>query len=289
MKKYTSLGELLLDYRKQNNLSQSDLAIQLDVDVRTVLRWEKNETLLKSDKEEELVDITFIPYQVIRNLNAPVSIPTYYDLDLRRYSLSLISNDLPEADWVKDKRTIKSDRLRTIKYDADIDSIIRCSLFQKEIFKPIQKDIIKKAVQLLPELNIVIYDSSGYYSGHSIFLPITFDLYQKIRNRTMKEEDITINDLIDYKNVENPVFYAYDIQTDCNENLFYIGGEILSFFETLDFQYTYASYTSRNDTYRINEQIGASIVWEDKALQHIINSSAPPRLYEGSFKRFFEK
>ncbi len=289
MKKYTSLGELLLDYRKQNNLSQSDFAIQLDVDVRTVLRWEKNETLLKSDKEEELVDITFIPYQVIRNLNAPVSIPTYYDLDLRRYSLSLISNELPEADWVKDKRNIKSDRLRTIKFDSDIESIIRCSLFQKEIFKPINKDIIKRALQLLPELNIVIYDSSGYYSGHSIFFPLTLDTYKKIKNRTMKEGEITINDLIDYKKVENPVFYAYDIQTDCNENLFYIGGEILNFFEKLDIPYTYASYTSRSDTYRINEQIGVSIVWEDKELQQVIKSAAPPRLYEGSFKRYFEK
>ena len=289
MKKYTSLGELLLDYRKLNHISQADFAQQLDVDVRTVLRWEKNETLLKSDKEEELVDITFIPYQVIRNLNAPVSIPTYYDLELRRYSLSLISNDLPEADWVKDKRTIKSDRLHTIEYDSDIDNIIRCSLFQKEIFKPIHKDIIKRAIQLLPDINLVIHDSSGYYSGHSIFFPLTMNLYQKIRNRTLKEEDITVNDLVDYKNVENPVFYAYDIQTDCNENLFFIGGKIMSFFEKLDFPYTYASYTSRKDTYRINEQIGVNIVWEDKDLQQVINSSAPPRLYEGSFKRFFEK
>ncbi len=289
MKKYTSLGELLLDYRKQNNLSQSDLAIQFDVDVRTIIRWEKNETLLKPDKEEEMVDITFIPYQVIRNLNAPVSIPTYYDLNLRRYSLSSISNDLPEADWLSDKRNFKSDRLRTIKFDSDIESIIRCSLYQKEIFKPVKKEIIKKAIQLLPEINVIIYDTSGYYSGHSIFFPLTIDLYKKIRNRTMKEADITINDLVDYKKVENPVFYAYDIQADCNENFYYIGGEIISFFEKFDAPYTYASYTSRNDTYRINEQIGLSIIWEDKELQQVINSSAPPRLYEGSFLRYFEK
>jgi len=289
MKKYSSLGDLLLDYRKHNNISQQDFAIQFDVDVRTIIRWEKNETLLKSDKEEEMVDVTFIPYQVIRNLNAPVSIPTYYDLDLRRYSLSLISNDLPEADWIKDKRNIKSDRLRTIKFDSDIESIIRCSLYQKQIFKPINKDIIKKAIQLLPEINVIIYDTSGYYSGHCVFFPLSMELYKKIRNRTMKEADITINDLIDYKKVENPVFYAYDMTADCNENLHYIGGGMMNFFKKLDFPYTYASYTSRNDTYRINQQLGVSIVWEDKELQQVINSSAPPRLYEGNFKRYFEK
>ena len=289
MKKYTTLGALLIDYRRHNNISQSDFAIQFDLDVRTILRWEKNETLLKSDKEEVMVDITFIPYQVIRNLNAPVSIPTYYDLDLRRYALSLISNDLPEADWLKDKRNFKSERLRTIKFDSDIESIIRCSLYQKQIIKPINKDIIKKATQLLPEINVIIYDTSGYYSGHSVFFPLTMNTYEKIRNRTMKEADITIHDLIDYKKVERPIFYAYDIQADCNENLFYIGGKIMSFFEKFDAPYTYASYTSRNDTYRINEQIGVTIVWEDKALQEVINSPAPPRLYEGSFKRYFEK
>ncbi len=61
MKKYSSLGQLLLDYRKVYAVSQIDLAAQFGVDIRTIIRWEKNETLLKPDKEEEMVDITFIP------------------------------------------------------------------------------------------------------------------------------------------------------------------------------------------------------------------------------------
>ena len=65
MKKYSSIGELLIDYRTLNNISQIELASKFDLDVRTIQRWEKNITLLKADKEEEMVDITFIPYQVI--------------------------------------------------------------------------------------------------------------------------------------------------------------------------------------------------------------------------------
>ena len=79
MKKYSSIGELLIDYRSLNNISQIELASEFDVDIRTIQRWEKNMTLLKPDKEEEMIDITFIPYQVIRNLSAPFSIPTFYD------------------------------------------------------------------------------------------------------------------------------------------------------------------------------------------------------------------
>ena len=63
MKKYSSIGELLIDYRTLNNISQIDLASKFDLDIRTIQRWEKNITLLKADKEEEMVDITFIPYQ----------------------------------------------------------------------------------------------------------------------------------------------------------------------------------------------------------------------------------
>ena len=98
MKKYSSIGELLIDYRTLNNISQIELASKFDLDVRTIQRWEKNITLLKADKEEEMVDVTFIPYQVIRNLNAPVSIPTFYDFNkesipclqlLRKYPIQI--------------------------------------------------------------------------------------------------------------------------------------------------------------------------------------------------------
>jgi len=38
MKKYYSLGELLVDSREAHHLSQTDVAAVLDVDVRTVAR-----------------------------------------------------------------------------------------------------------------------------------------------------------------------------------------------------------------------------------------------------------
>jgi transcriptional regulator with XRE-family HTH domain len=95
MKKYETLGDLLIDFRSFNTLSQSELASQFDVDIRSVIRWEKDESLLSSAKEKAMTLITFRPYQVIRNLNMSNQIPTFYDFDLRKYSLSAISSDLP--------------------------------------------------------------------------------------------------------------------------------------------------------------------------------------------------
>ena len=290
MKKYSSIGELLIDYRNKNNTSQIELASKFDVDIRTIQRWETNMTLLKPDKEEEMVDVTFIPYQVIRNLNAPVSIPTFYDFDLRKYSLSTIANKLPDADWIKSRMTYSTERLRTIVHDSDLYDIIRCSLVQKHISKPIRKELILKAVELLPELNSILFDSSGYYAGHMVFFPISQSCYCKIRDRTVKEEDLSELDFIDYKKEDNPVFYAYDICSDCNENMFYIAGSVLRFFsEFKNKNYVYASYTSRDDTYELNENLGITIVWEDKIKQKELKSKAPPRLYEGNFEKFFNE
>lgn len=287
MKKYASIGELLIDYRILNNTSQIELASQFDVDIRTIQRWEKNMTLLKPDKEEAMVDVTFIPYQVIRNLNAPVSIPTFYDFELRKYSLSTIANELPDADWMKSKMDYATDRLRTIGHDSDIHDITRCAMVHKHISKSIRKELIVKAVELLPELNAILFDGSGYYAGHMVFFPISQTCYRKIRNRSMKEEELTELDFIAYEKVDNPVFYAYDVGTDCNENMFYIAGSVMRFFRDLkNKNYLYASYTSRDDTYTLNKSIGTTLVWEDKIKQEEVKSKAPPRLYEGNFEKF---
>ncbi|GGG54970.1 hypothetical protein [Bizionia arctica] len=291
MKKYTSLGALLIDFRNFNSMSQGELASKFDVDIRTIIRWEKNATLLKPDKEEAMVDITFIPYQVIRNLNAPVSIPTFYDFNVRRYSLSSISKELPDPNWILDlKETF--DRARTIKYDSDLNDIIRGTLIQPHILKPISKELILKAVELLPELNKITFDTSGYYSGHCVFLPISKRLYNKIRNRTFTEEEITVDDLIDYKKQKTPVFYMYDLNSDCNENFLILASEVFNFLKNINSKYYYASYVSRSDSYDLNTILGVYIVWEDKELQKEIKSLAPPRLYESNdelFNKFLNK
>ena len=289
MKRYTSLGGLLLDYREHYKISQSDLAAEFDVDVRTIIRWEKNATLLKPEKEEAMVDITFIPYQVVRNLNAPVAIPTYYNFDLRRYSLSSLSNQLPEANWLKERLDYSTTRIRTIEYDSDIDNVLRCALLQTHVNKPLARDVIKKAISLLPELNLIMFDTSNYYSGHCVFLPLSNVCYSKLRNREMKEEDITISDLVDYKKEKLPIFYAYDVNSDCNENLFYLSGEIIKFFKNVKGKYLYGAFVSRMDSYSINNQLGINIVWEEKSESTNEGDLATPRFYEGNFAHFLNK
>ena len=84
MKKYNTIGELLIDYRSINRLSQAEFSAKLNVDIRTIQRWENNATLIKPEKEEDIVMETLLPYQLVRNLNASVPIPTFYDFRIRK-------------------------------------------------------------------------------------------------------------------------------------------------------------------------------------------------------------
>jgi len=281
MKLYTSIGQLLLDFRDFTGTSKLDLAASFNVDVRTIIRWEKNETLLKSEKEEEMVDITFIPYQVIRNLNAPVAIPTYYDFVLRKYATSDLSTTLPDLSWIESIDCLPTERLRPIQYKSDIEDIRRCAMYQDNINQPISDELILRATELVPELNFILFDTSGYYCGHCVYFPLKREVYDKIKNKTITESDITPADLVDYKTEEVPILYGYDFSADCNENLFHITTVLRKFIAKTP-KFISASYTSREDTYKINKQLGNKVVWEEEI---IVNGKVKiARLYENLFR-----
>lgn len=289
MKKYDSLGSILKDYRAHEGVSQSELAAQLDVDIRSVIRWEKNETLLNSDKESALVKTTFIPYQVIRNLNTSKPISTFYDFDLRKYSLTAISRELPDADWIGSKIDIPTGRLRTIESEDDIEQIIRFTDLQKNPLKTTRIELFKEATRIFPELNLIILDQSGQYSGHSVYFPISLETYKKLRNREITEKDLHPRDLVNYKQQKIPVFYCHSITADCNENFFYIIGAVLKFYrDVAPKNYIYALLTSRYDSHAMSRQLHVKTVWEDHETKEQYNLLDTPRLVEGDFSEFFK-
>jgi len=289
MKKYQHLGDLIKDYRHYNRISQLEFAAQLDVDIRSVIRWEKSESFLGPEKEKTLANITFIPYQVIRNLNTPIQIPTFYDFDLRKYSLTAISSELPDADWIKSRINISTNRITRIKDKKEIEPIVRYAELDKNPLKTINTALIWEASQLFPELNMIIHDQSGYYSGHCIVFPLSKETYQKIRNKDIDENQLRSQDLINYKTQDCPVFYCYSITADCNENAFYIIGTVLKFYQDTPLDnYLFVSLTSRYDSHKYIEQLGLKKVWQDGLIKKKFNLIEAPRLLEGTFNEFLK-
>ena len=290
MKKYNSIGELFTDYRNYNKLSQSDFASILNVDPRTVQRWEKDLTLIKSEKEEDIVLSTLMPYQLIHNLNATVPIPTFYNFNTRKYSLSRQSNELPKLSWYLDQINITTNNLRTIDFNFDIKHITQFIGSQKRDKSYVNNDLIKESIRLLPELNFVFTGKSGYYAGHCIVLPLKENTYIKLRNRELSNKDLRPHHLTNYKLLEQPIFYRYDITGDCNDTIFYVMASFFRFFrDVVDNNYMMCAYTERDDNYNLNLQVGLKVVWEDKALQQMLGLKAPPRFIEGDFNKYLGK
>lgn len=287
MKQYLSIGKLLIDYRKEHGISQLDFAAMVQVDIRTVQRWEKDETLIKPEKEKELARETLLPYQLIRNLNALSPIPTYYDFRIRKYSLSELNNDLPDANWFKERINDFSKRVRVIDVNTDMEVLSKDLSIQKHQNKIIARTVLAEAVRLLPELNLIITDDYFNYSGHCIVLPLKEKAYQKILEREIEPAALGVDDLRPFRSTENPIFFNYDITADCNDNIFFLAHQYFNFFlELQDWEYRYCTYTLRYDTYRLNEQLGLHLVWEDPVQKDGLGLEYHPRFYIGNFKEY---
>jgi DNA-binding XRE family transcriptional regulator len=282
MKQYQTLGELLIDYRTLHKVSQSDLAAKLDVDIRTVIRWEKDETLIKAEKEKDLVEQTFIPYQVIRNLNAAVPIPIFYDFKIRKYSMTEISVGLPDADAFKAHLDAVSPRIHFIRSDSekDIEHILCYHRYLYKLEKPANKRLIVEASKRLPGLNLIMYDNTGYYAGHCVVFPVRNSVYEQLRDRKMNEDEIDETDFINYRTESIPVFYAWSIYADCNENIHFMMNSLLSFLKDRK-NYIYSSLIVRPDALELMLSFGLKKVWEDKEYDSEHGKEFKPVFVEG--------
>lgn len=286
MKKYNAIGELLTDYRKINKISQAEFAARLNVDIRTVQRWENGVTLIKPDKEDEIITETLLPYQLVRNLNASVPIPTYYDFSLRKYSLSELTNKLPDAYWFKKNINVASNRVRPFDYDTDIDNVVKYMRFHKKVDRNL-REVIRESARLLPEMNLIITDDSGYYSGHTLIFPVKPETYENLKTRKMKDVELTVRDLIPHRKLDRAIFFAFDITADSNDNMFFINSHLLRFLRDIPHQdYLFCSITNRFDNFEINEQVGLKIIWEGIKGKNKFGLEVAPRFQEGNFRNF---
>ncbi len=288
MTKYNDIGELLIDFRRINGMSQSDLAAQLEVDIRTVQRWENGVTLIKPEKEEDIVMLTLLPYQLIRNLNAAVPIPTFYDFSLRKYALNELDDDLPEASWFRANLEKATRRIRTLDHESDIDYLERYMQFHKRINRDLSA-VIKESSRIVPEMNLIIMDDSGYYSGHSLIFPIKERTYERLRSRKISEIELTVDDLIHPGQMKRPIYYGFDVTADCNDNIFYIVAQLLRVIrEKPNGNYLYCATPFRSDNFKLNEEVGLKIIWEGKKGVNQYGLEMAPRFQEGNFRDFLK-
>ena len=283
MKKYNNLGELLTDYRKHYKLSQPQLAAMLDVDGKTVGRWERLTSMVKPDKEKELVEKLFIPYQVIRNLNSDHPLAVYYDLKTRNYSLTGVMTKLTGASWYKSDFPPEDERIHLLSKDTDVDFVNDIQEIRKNE-KLIYAELIKMSARLLPDLNLVLHDQSGFYAGHLIVLPLKYSIYEKIRNREIRNNQLSAADLSGSFTEKPLIFYFYSIYSDSVDNSYYLVNRMLSYFKEKKFrEYLFTGITYRKFQVDILQEMGLKVIWQNEP-EH--GQEIGATLLEGNFDMF---
>lgn len=262
MKKYTSLGELLLDYRNHHNLTQLDMAERLHVDVRTISRWEKGDSLIKTEKEDEFVNALFIPHQVIHNLNSEHPITIFYDIENRTYSISMIGTEVVNTELFKSAFPIDEEHIHHLDPEQDKDFIHNVQALRTDE-KVLETNILKESSKLLEELNLIIFDQAGYYAGHLAFIPLKRETYERIRNREMEEYEITLDD-IDREESEHPrVFYFYSLYADSIAHSYYLASRVLRYFKMQKFKdYIVAGHAHSEAGLNMHKEMGLKVVYE---------------------------
>jgi len=283
MKKYLNFADLLIDYRILNDLSQLDLASLLDVDVRTVSRWEKSISLVKPDKEKDFVEKLQLPYQLIRNLNAEHPIPVFYNMVIRTYSLSPWMTNIETAEWFKSGLPLDDERIRTISTDTDINFVVD---YRNKInkTKPLKTEVIKAAAKYLPEINLILYDHSGFYSGHICVLPLKNSSYLKIKNKEIDETTLCISDLTGNFTENLQIFYFYSIDADSSETTYYMMNRFFAYFKKEQFNnYLFAGITYRENQVELLKEMGLETIWKEVSERE---KDYTATMLEGNFDRF---
>ena len=265
------------------------MAVALDIEPRTLSRWENNNTLVKPGKEKDLVLKTFIPYQVIRNLNAAVPIPVFYNFDIRKYSLSTINTRQPTATEFKSHIYAVSPTVRSIKSPEDIHSILEFYHGLDTRATMVKNEVIIEAVRVLPELNLILEDSAGYYAGHNVIFPISQSTYSLLKNREMDESKMSASDLVHYAHRDDVVMYAYSMYADCNENLYFMMATVLRFLKEKNLDDgIVGSLVKRIDSLDTLKNMGFKTIWKEDIPGVESNRIGTLLFMEGKIKNYLQ-
>jgi hypothetical protein len=193
---------------------------------------------------------------------------------------------MPDANWFRDQLDKKTDRLMQIDFEKDFDYLIKYMGMHRNLNKNI-KNVIQEGIKMVPEMNHILHDDSGYYAAHSIILPITNEAYLKLRSNQLKDVDLELSDITNYKLQKTPIFLAFDVTADCNENFYHIINPCIHFLQSLPNQnYIYCGIPYRHDNYELTEKAGLKIIWEDKIKNIERKGHFSRRFIEGNFTQF---
>ncbi len=125
------------------------------------------------------------------------------------------------------------ERIRGIDVEYDLSYLVEYLKIPKKQHENFS-NVLREAVILLPEVNVIITDELGYYSGYELIIPISEETYKLIKTKKMHAYELTASHIVGPKFQDKPIFFGYILTADCNDNIQYLVGHLLSYFKKMN-------------------------------------------------------
>lgn len=278
-KYYKTLGQLIKDFRQWRKQSQDEFAELTGVSVRQLRRWEADLSHASIENLQDIANITKIPMEVCISLNADN--PLWYSLKKKRFAYTLIEADLIRVkDLLKSykqpgrKITAENDKRLTDKY---IDEVLSYHNDTYGTKKPLNKDVLAKAIKMLPDLNRITFDHWGLMVGYVICLPIRIDIYQKLIKQKTLENYLAADKISDILTMNKGVFLHYSMFATNLGIAYPMMVNNLKYLSTVNQKERYlaAFHTSISKGKEFYTDLGLRIAWKAHEYGDVISDDIP--------------
>ena len=222
MHRYESVGDLLEDFRKINEMTKCQIAEWIGVDPKSYTRWEKNRSPIHIANMDGLAEKTKIPFEVLFRLNHEY--PTIYDVVTNRYAACPFDKDYVNREILQEKLfdTEEEGNLTPIRSPEDIREVTETPFPLYYSHGGASQGVKLLSFKNLPELNLILRDPVGYYSGHLICFPLKLDYYDRLRSREIEEAHISEEGLAVPPWNEPVAIHVYSIYATCSTYVYCI-------------------------------------------------------------------
>lgn len=195
LKRYSNLGTLLSDYRDTLGIKQAVLAAEINVDPKTLSRWE-NQNNPGQENLLRLAQRTLFPFELLVRLAH--GIPTLYNVTSHRMAYSTFDTDFINKKLLRDE-------LFDAGADIDIEithaseSLADVLKHKRHIYSKkrwVADEVLARASTLAATVNLVARGHHGTYVGHLFTLPLKKTAHHELRTQKRHEGDIASADLI---------------------------------------------------------------------------------------------
>lgn len=285
---YSNLGALLSSYRDKFRIKQAALAGEIDVDPKTLSRWE-NQNNLSQENLLRLAKRTLFPFELLVRLAH--GIPTLYNITSHRMAYSTFDTDFINRKLLQEElfNAGADDNIEITRASESLDDVLKQKrqIYSKDRWVP--NEVLAQASRLAASLNLVARGHHGTYVGHLFTLPLKKAAHNALRTQERHEGDIRSVDLISPDNPDLGTLHIYSFHASTSHVAYAILQHLvralmLDWEHLVECDCSLTRYPVTEDGLELSIKMGLRQVFPDPREHTRFKTEIIPEFREGRFR-----